>query len=299
MAKTTATTQRKVVTPGGAKTTPTTAKAHTSSSKPTPKSSGDDITAALAKILASKDTGATTDTTNNPFVSDYEAWLLDGGHKLYTGSRPGATSQYKNPANMLKSLSSRNPATVKALMEKLYAAGFFGNTNAKDIAWTDGSDPRNRAAYAWAIALAVQTDEDRGGGVMSFDQFLDQRSKDFAGLVGQGGSGQKFAFQPQDPAAVRAAIEEVVPKYLGQRLSEGETAALVSEINAKSQQAARAAFNANQNGGVASPAFDPKTYVETRARELHPDLAGATDRATVAQTFLDAIHAGSGGLQTY
>ncbi len=296
MTTSTTTPKRGVVTPkSGNKTTPTTAPKKKASGKDkdiklVPAGSGktgDDPLAGLLSGLGQQ--GAYYDDgTDSPFESTYEKWLKATGAKLYTGGRPGTKSTHKNPLNMLSGLSKRDAATVKRVQEMLYAAGFYGNLKQKEIAWGDGSDPVTREAYAWAIALAVQTDKEAGGDVVSFDAFLLNKAK--TAVTGDAaGAGPTFSYQPEDPAKIRRLLNEGLPEVMGRTLSPAETEALVAKWQQIAETDARNAFGVQQGGGVAAAQHDFTSFAQSEAERLHPDEVHARKLADLSEQFLASI----------
>src|SRR5213079_57620 len=133
--------------------------------------------------------------------------------------------------------SKMSDETFRALQEKLYAAGFYGNMKRSDIHWGLRSDQSTREAYAWSLALAVQLDADHGGDSYSYDQMMNERSAMNLG-AGEAG-GDAFSYQPDDPAKIRRLLDEGLPEVMGRALSPQETDALVAKWQSMSLGAAK------------------------------------------------------------
>lgn len=229
--------------------------------------------------------GNRTASSNNAgdatVVTEHGTHDVSGPQNRYS---PDKTSTIDS---LLKDGYHESAAWVKSLQDKLVKAGLL-----ESGAYTSGLyDEGTLAAYQTLLLRASNYGK-------TPDETFKLIFESNPTPKGSGGAaGPTFSFQPPDPEQIKQAVKEATPSILGRALSDKESAMLAGEITARLTAAARANFNTDQTGGVASPAFDPQSYIANRAKELHPDEAnqyGLIQQGKVFYSMIGAAQEGNG-----
>ncbi len=222
---------------------------------------------------SSSNVGAPGSSTNVGAAKSADLQILTGYHKVPKGQTGPPGPAYHSLGFLLAKPFKEGKAEVTKLQHKLIAAGFLS-----EKAVTLGIyDPATIAAYQEALTSAHFYNK-------MFDAIITDRVEAGAKRV-DATTGATFSYQPDDPAKIRRLLNEDLPAIIGHGLSDVETEALVARWQARTQQSARSAFDAQQSGGVASPQPDFETFVQTEAERIDPNGVQANKFGALAAEF--------------
>lgn len=227
-------------------------------------------------------------TSEEASVRNFDIYV--GANYGFTGTSGGVKTKIK-AKDLLDGLRTMDTARYRALQEKLFAGGFYGTADRRNVAFGNRNDMDTRVALSRAIANNVLANQQTTRTTrISLDNILDEAVANAPAAIGAGGTTQPYSYQPPDPQALRKAISDELPDLLGHTLSPDEVDAIATKFEAKLQAADQSNYNANLNGGTALPKPDLNTFVASEAERLHPDDAGAKKLANLSSQFFQAIN---------
>lgn len=197
--------------------------------------------------------------------------------------KKGKTKTY---SQLIKEFYALPPTELKALQEKLYKAGFYGNMDREDIPFGD-YDEMTMEAYKTALTRAANF---RYSGV---DITLDEMLAKASGSAKAGKAGaEKAKFRPQldDPADL-AAVFRVASTAVKGRVSESEVAELVEAYRgqqlAKQQQAY--GLESENAAGTLPSMPNARAFVEDELRRRDPMGTQSHDVAMAYDDFQELL----------
>jgi len=189
---------------------------------------------------------------------------LDPYDREYAESGSGPSSA--SAADLIKqpiSLYSSDPAAYLALQRALYAGGFFGSTDAKNIPWGQYTDA---TLAAWRRVLTATAQAQDAGQSLTPEDILRRGVEGYQAVGEEPKKKPALVIDYTDPEAVASTLQQAAQNSLGRNLSDDEIKHFVSEFRAAESAYQTKVYNAqtSEKSGVRVEADRPSLEAQAQ-----------------------------------
>lgn len=234
--------------------------------------------------------GSSAGSKDNPYgLGEYGKKAIPHSASLVNGVVPKGkkgTLTANQVLDYFHTLQKTNPDQAASLQMLLYRGGFY----AKNAKFLPGVIRKTDEDALKSALKSVSAGD-------NFAAYLGRAAQmgDELGINATAEQGRMpHVTQLTSSTDVQSVAESIAPQVIGRKLAPGEVAQIVSGYHALESRAQAAAYNESEASGTSYTAPpDLGAYVKERTRALHPQEAVATDRATVADSFLKIVNSGA------
>lgn len=251
---------------------------------------GGAVSAGVSTFSATPDVWGTGDYGNLPVLVPPEPNMPGTQFAGYNNmeANPAYTSPTQTTVNqMLASLYSADPDTIRTIQSSLYQGGFYGKLRPTDIAWGH-YDANTLTAYRDAVEEAAR--QLQAGKQVSLQDVLDERKKQVEATGGIGtqnspGPKQTTRVDLTSPSQARNIAYATLEQALGRAPNDKEYAAFVSALQGAEQANPETTSyqydgQGNVTGSTTSGGIDPTQFAQEYANQHMGGEEGAYKAAT-------------------